>query len=214
MVSSLTKKEIFVGVLVAALFVLVAYYTDVYRDNLLIMLGRYEGVWGMLFYVFITVIAVVFAPVSTMPMLPLAAMLFGVYIAALLSILGWTIGSIIAFLLARQFGRPFVRKFGGLKKVQDYAEHISHHHLFWSVVLLRVAMPVDVLSYALGLFSQMSLISFIIATIIGIAPFAFIFSYVTVLSVWYQIAAFSISGILVYWGYKKVRGDIERDSSK
>ena len=48
---------------------------------------------------------------------------------------------------------------------------------FMSVVLLRMVLPVDVLSYALGFFSDISLWRYTTATIIGIAPFAFIFAY-------------------------------------
>ena len=44
-------------------------------------------------------------------------------------------------------------------------------------MLLRILIPVDILSYALGLISAMPLSHYILATAIGITPFSFIWSY-------------------------------------
>jgi len=38
--------------------------------------------------------------------------------------------------------------------------------------LLRMVLPVDILSYALGLFSNISFIRYMLATIIGVTPFS------------------------------------------
>jgi len=48
---------------------------------------------------------------------------------------------------------------------------------FWWIVLLRAIIPVDALSYAIGLFSRVSLWKYSLATFIGMVPMAFIISY-------------------------------------
>lgn len=48
-------------------------------------------------------------------------------------------------------------------------------------------MPVDVLSYALGLFSNMSHSAFLLATLLGVTPFAFVFSYLGSLPPGFQL---------------------------
>jgi uncharacterized membrane protein YdjX (TVP38/TMEM64 family) len=164
-----------------------------------------HGIWGELLYLGITIVAVVIAPVSTFALLPMAATMWGSAVTALLSIVGWTIGAVIAFLLARRYGKVFVGKFTTLHKLQEYGEQFSETNLFWSVVFMRMVLPVYVLSYALGLFSNMSPWSYIHATIIGITPFAFIFSYIASLSVGYQIGALTLAGISVILGHRKIK---------
>ena len=209
--SRVSKSEIIVGVIVALLFLFMTYITKSYEEALQGLIGIH-GVTGMFMYIFITVLVVVFAPVSTLPILPIAVTLWGSFIAALLSIVGWVIGSVIAFVVARKYGHSFIRKFAGLRKIQKYGENISHGHLFWSVVFLRIVMPVDALSYALGLFSKMPFRLYLLATIIGITPFAFVFSYAASLPILYQIGALTLSGLFIALGYKKVRNKINEEN--
>jgi len=81
----------------------------------------------------------------------------------------------------------FVSRFVSLDKIKKFEASFSSEHIFWAVVLLRLSVPVDVLSYALGLFSTMSVRSYLFATLIGVTPFAFIFSYTGTLAPGLQI---------------------------
>jgi uncharacterized membrane protein YdjX (TVP38/TMEM64 family) len=49
--------------------------------------------------------------------------------------------------------------------------------LFWSIVVLRTFMPMDVISYVLGLFTNMTWSSYAIATALGLTPSAFLLAY-------------------------------------
>jgi uncharacterized membrane protein YdjX (TVP38/TMEM64 family) len=64
-----------------------------------------------------------------------------------------------------------------IEEVNKYRKYVSKDIDFWTVVMLRLLMPVDILSYALGLFSAISFQRYMLATVIGITPFAFIFAY-------------------------------------
>lgn len=209
MKARVNKSEIVVGIIVALLFLFMAYATRSHEGVLQGLIGTH-GVQGMFMYVLITIVVVVFAPISTLPILPIAVTLWGSFTAALLSIAGWVIGSVIAFVAARKYGHSFVRKFIGLRKIQEYVENISHGHLFWSVVFLRIVMPVDALSYALGLFSKMPFKLYLLATIVGITPFAFVFSYTAALPISYQIGALMLSGLFIALGYKGILGASSR----
>lgn len=135
------------------------------------------GWQSMIAYVLITALGTVAAPISTVPLIPLATQSWGWALAGVLSVIGWIIGSQIAFLLARHYGARLVSHIVPLEKIKTYEASFSTQHLFWTVVLLRLVVPVDVLSYALGLFSTMSAWSYLLATTIGVIPFAFIFAY-------------------------------------
>ena len=68
--------------------------------------------------------------------------------------------------------------------------------LFLTVVFFRMVIPVDGLSYFLGLFSKMSFKSYTLATVIGITPFALVFAYAGGLNIYYQIGALAIAFLI------------------
>jgi len=56
-----------------------------------------------------------------------------------------------------------------------------------------MTVPVDVLSYVLGLFSRMKSAPYFFATLIGVAPFAFVFAYAGTLPFLYQMEALGLA---------------------
>ncbi|MBI5005379.1 MAG: VTT domain-containing protein [Candidatus Lloydbacteria bacterium] len=197
-------KEIGIALLVVVFFIgasaVVQQYADFFVDIPFAL-----GLEGMIVYVAVTIIAVVIAPVSTLPLLPIAVGLWGSFAAAMLSALGWTIGAVVAFFIARHFGRPVLRRLVDLKKVEQFETFLPEEHIFWSLFFLRMALPVDVLSYAAGLFTKIRFGVYFSATVLGILPFAFIFSYAAVLPPYYQLV-FGIAGIgALFIGYKKLK---------
>ena len=77
------------------------------------------------------------------------------------------------------------------------SEILPKKRLFFAVVFLRIAVPVDLLSYMLGLFAVMRFWPYMAATIIGITPFAFVFSYLADFNIWYQVGAFVIGALVI-----------------
>jgi len=61
-----------------------------------------------------------------------------------------------------------------------------------------MGIPVDILSYAVGLFTDIHAITYFWATLVGIVPFAFIFSYAGMFPWYLQISAFII-GIRIFF---------------
>lgn len=155
------------------------------------------GYIGMLGYVFISAIAIVIAPISTFPLIPIASAMWGWILTALLSIVGWVIGSQVAFYIARHYGKPLVEKLIGLKKIQRLENNIPTQNMFWIIVLLRMTLPVDVLSYALGLFSNVKASTYFYATTLGVTPFAFLYAYTGTLSIKDQLFTLISVGIFL-----------------
>lgn len=136
-----------------------------------------NAIYGVLVFIVLEIISIVIAPVSTIFLIPVAAEIFGPFCTALLSIFGWTVGSAVAFGIARRFGRPFLEKIIEPKKLEKYRNYISPDTEFLTVLFLRVMLPVDVISYAVGLFTVMRFRKYMLATVLGIAPFSFIYAY-------------------------------------
>jgi hypothetical protein len=76
-----------------------------------------------------------------------------------------------------------VRRFPSVQRHADIERLIHPRHRLASLVLLPMTFPVDVLSYALGLFSRRTTAAEVAAsTVLGAAPFALLFALVPTLS--------------------------------
>lgn len=189
MLSQKTKSIIEVLVIVI-LFLFSSYLV---RENIEVvenLIG--EGFIGILIYILITIIAIVIAPISMVPLIPIASNIWGWFLAAIFNIFGWTIGSFIVFFISRKYGVPLIKKFVSLEKINKLESKVPKENLFFSIVILRMVIPVDILSYALGLFSKIDFKTYALATILGITPFAFVFSYLGTVPFYYQLAGIII----------------------
>src|SRR6184192_1955667 len=117
------------AVLVAALFVVRAY-----ADSIKEFIDQH-AFWGLFLYLLLNIVDAVVAPGATLPLIPVAAHVWGPVLAALATTAGWTAGSLIAFLIARRWGYPLVRKLTSLHRVQQMRRYIPED-LFWSIVLV------------------------------------------------------------------------------
>jgi len=162
---------------VGLFFVMATILTNTYHEEIQRMVLAH-GPLGMISYVLVTATAIVVAPISTLPLMPMAVGAWGWITAGFLSIVGWVLGSQIAFYLARKYGKVLIQKFVSLENVSRLEHSFPDKNIFWIIVLLRVTLPVDLLSYGLGLFSSVSHKTYFLATLIGVIPFAFVFSYV------------------------------------
>ena len=190
-------KAVIPVAIIVAFFIVSAFYSQKYGEEARVFVER-GGFLGMIAYIAIAIIATVAAPVSAAPLIPIAANAWGVALTGALSIIGWTAGSLIAFIIGRRYGLPLVQKFVSARKLEKIHQHIPHEKVFWSVVLLRVMIPVDLLSYALGIFGVLDWKRYILATVIGISPFAFIFAYLGTLPVSYQLFSIPAGILLVF----------------
>jgi len=183
-------------------------------------LAQTNTFWGPLAFTFLAFLVVVVAPLTIMPLIPVASVIFGPFLAGLYTIIGWFLGSVVDFILAREYGKPLLSKIISLESLEKYEDYIPRKMEFWWVVLLRVVVQVDLLSYALGLFSRISLWKYSLATLVGMAPMAFVISYAGAALLERNFQTFIILAIisivlisaLSYFYYKKsgARGDIKK----
>jgi len=139
----------------AVLFAGVVWVAGAYGDILRQLIGG-STVMGMNAYVVLIALSVIFAPLTTTPLIPFASTVFGFFPTAILSAVGWTLVALISFGIARQVGVTVIERIVPVARLHALEKFIPERHLFWSLILLRIAVPVDILSYALGLFSRIS----------------------------------------------------------
>ena len=117
-------------------------------------LDRTAPVLGAGLYIVLVAASVVLLPFSSLPLLPLATKSYGVVLAALLSAAGWWAGSLIAFQIAR-LGRRYLERITSMGAIDRIEDKVPDDIGFGGIVVLRMILPVDVVSFALGLLKRL-----------------------------------------------------------
>jgi uncharacterized membrane protein YdjX (TVP38/TMEM64 family) len=146
---------------------------------------------GVAVFLLSSAVAVLLPALTNLPLVPLAVLAWGPWWTAALLLAGWMIGSMLSFALGRYARHAILRHFPSVERHADIERLIHPSHRMSSLVLLRMTFPVDVLSYALGLFSpRTTLAENALATLIGAAPFAFLFALLPALTGQQQLIVF------------------------
>jgi len=190
-------------VIIIFLFIFASYIAQ----NNLDFLQNYiqNDFFSMIIYILILIVSAVFAPIDVIFLMPIAVASWGWFTAALLSLLGWTLGSAVVFVLARKYGVPLIRKLLPLNKIYKYEKFMPQNNLFIEIIFLRIAIPIDVISYAIGIFTKIKFIPYFFATLIGFLPLALFLAYIGTLPAYMQIIGFIVFLLVVIIGFLSVK---------
>lgn len=138
------------------------------------------------------------APGSMFVLIPVAGKVWGPWWASFLTVVGWDWGAFAAFYIANRYGYPLVKRFVS-KNQMDFVRHYIPKNLFSGVIFLRLVFPLDIVSYVMGLFTNMSTRDYLIATTIGVAPSAIFLSYLGSLPPIYEYITYASGAIVFIW---------------
>ena len=128
------------------------------------------GAYAPLAYILLQVLQVVIAPIPGGPIEFLGGVLFGVKAGFIYSVIGLTLGSWLAFSLARIFEKVAVEKFVSEQTRKKFDYLVEHEGVILSFILFLIpGFPKDALCYILGL-TPMHLGIFLIISTIGRIP--------------------------------------------
>ena len=182
-------------------FVAISYFIQTNSDYINSMINKIKVRDFAIVFVFIIIIATVFAPISVIPLIPLAVYSYGWIQTGFLILTGQFIGGIIAFTISRKYGLPLVNKLISLEEIEKYQKVLPEGNIFWAIVLIRIAIPVDALNYVFGLFEKIKFRTFAFATLLGLIPGSFALSYIGSLETKYQVIALVMAIIVLLIGY-------------
>jgi uncharacterized membrane protein YdjX (TVP38/TMEM64 family) len=156
---------------------------------------------GVVLFVATSALAVLMPLLTNLPLLPVAVLAWGPWWTAVLLLAGWVAGAALSFWLGRHARAAILRHLPSVQRHADIDRLIHPHHRVASLVLLRMTFPVDVLSYALGLFSARTTVAEnAVSTAFGAAPFAIAFAWFPTWSATAQLLGLGVS-LLVFGAY-------------
>lgn len=154
-------------------------------------------VLGPVVFVATSALAVLLPLLTNLPLVPFAVLAWGPSWTAALLLGGWVLGATLSFALGRYASRWVLRHLPSAKRHADIDRLIDPDHRMLSLTLLRMTFPVDLLSYALGLFSRSTTMpECMLSTAIGAAPFAILFALFPTLSAMTQALVFAASAMV------------------
>lgn len=196
------------GIGVVLLFGAGLWAADVYREPIEAAL-REHAVLGIVIFIATTVIAVLLPMLSNLALVPVAVLAWGPGWTAVMLLLGWLGGAMASFAVGRHARGWLLARAPWIQRHADIDRLVHPQHRLGSLVLLRMTFPVDVLSYALGLFSRRTtVLENALTTLIGAAPFAIVFAWFPTLDGATQATVFvaSVGVFLVYARWVLRRG--------
>jgi uncharacterized membrane protein YdjX (TVP38/TMEM64 family) len=140
------------------------------------------------------------------PLTLLAGATFGIFYGTIISLVGNSLGAILAFFISRYFLKDFVSRkiLIKYKKINDYEKRFSEQG-FKTVLLLRLIplFPFNVLNYLLGV-TSIKTKDYIWGTVIGIVPGTIAFVYfgeaLRMLSIFHILVSLLAIVALIYIG--------------
>ncbi len=176
------------------------------KDTLTAVLTNYP-VLAPAIFIIVRASAIVLPPIPGIVIDLVGIAVFPWFLGFVYGEIGIMLGAIIAFLVARNFREPFIKRFVPLNKINSWEEKLSSDQEFWFLVGLRLFFnPLfDYVSYAAGL-TKISTSKYLLTTVIGTIPTMLAIYYFGNISITKGVY-FSLGFILLlfigWWGYKK-----------
>jgi uncharacterized membrane protein YdjX (TVP38/TMEM64 family) len=163
----------FIGVIAVVLFF---YFRDFNVELIKAFIAGF-GIIAPLVFILVCIFKPLLFFVPSLGLTIVAGTLFGPFYGTLYIALGGAGSTIVAFLLARKFGREramrFIKKSEKLLKLDDSMKSNG----FRTILLLRAMnIPWDIVSYSAG-FSSIRFRDFYLASMILILPLSFVYTY-------------------------------------
>lgn len=131
---------------------------------------------GGLVFIGLAALSALFSPFSSTPLIPPAIMIWSSGTVAIMLLSGWLAGDLIAYLIGRFARRTFANRLFSFEKMERYQNMIPTKAQFWLVLLVRFALPTEIVGYVLGII-RYHFGKYFLATFLIEVPFAILAIY-------------------------------------
>ncbi len=131
---------------------------------------------GVFVFMALAAVSAMLSPFSSVPLIPVAIMVWGSTWTVAFLVAGWLGGHVITYTIGYYAGYPVAKKLVSLEAIEQYAHRFSKKSEFLLVLLFRLASPAEVPGYVLGAV-RYGFVKYFLATFIAEFPFAIITVY-------------------------------------
>lgn len=130
---------------------------------------------AMLVFVLLSLGAALISPLTNIPLVPFAVVIWGAMPTTALLLLGWILGDVLAYGIGRKFGQKGISYFIGDERLEEWSRAIRTHTSFRRALFFRFILPAE-LGYAFGIIRYPFNLYFLI-TVLAELPFAVVSVY-------------------------------------
>lgn len=137
------------------------------------------GTFSVVAIIVLQILQVVFPVVPGGVGMIVATLLFGIWWGFVINYISIVIGSMLAFLIGRRYGKPLIRRFFPEKLLDKYEKVLEKQKTFDKVFLVSILLPIapdDFLCYFAGT-TEMSFKKFMLIILLGKPPTTFVYSF-------------------------------------
>ncbi len=205
-----TSPKDVLGVLFIGVFLLIStHYTYLYKDVINSLIKDYYTI-GVFVYVFAMFFLVLFIPISTIPIVPVATGVFGTLEGALLTAIAWIVGGITAFHFSKKHKNTVIRFSPVLGKLASVLDNNVVHISFLRLAVLKMVLPVGVGSYIFGLSKSLRIKRFVYVSIVEAFVVLFMIATATTLPPFYQQIAILVFILFLFRGVLYLRSLLKK----
>ena len=130
---------------------------------------------AMVVFVLLAAVAALISPLTNIPLVPFAVVIWGAVPTTILLLSGWLIGDTLAYIVGRYLGHKTVSYFISEEKLDLWSQAIKKHTNFYRALFVRLVLPAE-LGYAFGII-RYPFWSYLLITFLAEVPFAIISTY-------------------------------------
>lgn len=166
---------------------------------------------GSFIFLGLAALSAFISPLSSIPLVPAAILIFGKGLTFALLLLGWLIGGVIAYLIGKYAGYPFVKKFVPFKQFDRSIQNLPKRSAFWLALLFRISTPSEtgylfgILRYPFGKYFLITFLSELPIVLVSIIASEALIAKKTFLFISMIAAGFLIITLLFYFVRKHLR---------
>jgi len=135
------------------------------------------GELSWLIYLLTIILEVIIAPISSIILNIAGSVIFGSFIASMLTIIATFVGNTIAFFIAKNYGHAYLENLISKEKQEIFHSYSNKYGPFFLFILrLNPITSTDLFSYLAGIIG-MKFKNFIISTMLGVIPMILFLSY-------------------------------------
>lgn len=126
---------------------------------------------GIFIFIGLAAVSALLSPFSSVPLVPIAIIMWGGVLATVFLMSGWIIGHLSSYFIGYYAGHPIAKKFIPFDRINDYSKKLSKKSEFLLILFFRLSMPAEVPGYVLGIV-RYGFWKYLLATLIAEFPFA------------------------------------------